>query len=96
MELRQQPNDLLSFDFDIQERMVIYSMCQNPTLKAYIQSQRTHYVTNHILKPLDSFQLGDTGSSFGLDEAYLKGALDAFNELLSYSNPAPPEEETND
>ena len=67
-------------------------MSLNPTLRAYIQSQRTHYVTNHILKPLESFQLGEPGANFGLDEAYLKGALDAFNELLSYSNPAPEDE----
>ncbi len=92
MELRQQPNDLLSFDFTEEEKRVIYSMSVNPTLRAYLQSQRTHYVTNHILRPLDSFQLGDPKSNFALDEAYLKGALDAFNELLSYQNPAPEEQ----
>ena len=92
MELRQKPNDLLAYDFTEEEKRVIYSMSVNPTLRAYLQSQRTHYVTNHILKPLDSFQLGDASTSFALDEAYLKGALDAFNELLSYQNPAPPKE----
>jgi len=59
-----------------------------------MQSKRTHYVENHILKPLDAFQVGDTQLNFLLDEAYLKGALDAFNEILNYTDaPREPEEQ---
>lgn len=89
MEVRNSPEDIIAYDFDIAERVALTTLCHNPLLTAYIQSQKTHYVRDHMLKPLSSFQLGDIKTNFSLDEAYLKGALDAFNELLTYSYQPP-------
>ena len=85
MEVRNSPLDIIAYDFDMDEKIALNTLCHHPLLSAFIQSQKTHYVRDHMLKPLSSFQLGDIKTNFSLDEAYLKGALDAFNELLTYS-----------
>ena len=92
MEVRQQPDDLIAYDFNLKEKIALDTLFKGDLIRRFIQSKRTHYVTSHILKPLESFQLGNVQANFMLDEAYLKGALDAFNEILAYSD-APRETE---
>lgn len=86
MEVRQQPDDLISYDFDLQEKIALNTLFKGDLIRRFIQSKRTHYVSSHILKPLEAFQLGNVQANFMLDEAYLKGVLDAFNEILAYSD----------
>ncbi len=96
MEVRQQDSDLLAYDFNLEDKRALHTLFSSPVVRAYIQSMKTHYINNHILKPLEAFQVGNVQSNFMLDEAYLRGALDAFSEILGYAAPPTLEDESNE
>ena len=85
MEVRKDNLDLVGYTFSLEELVIIKSAFENSTIRAYIQTQRTNYVTNHILTPLLNYQERgpDTKLNMALDEAYLKGALDLCTDLLT-------------
>ena len=85
MEVRKDSLDLVGYTFTLPELVIVKSAFENSTIRAYIQTQRTNYVTEHILTPLLIYQERgpDTKLNMALDEAYLKGALDMCSDLLA-------------
>lgn len=85
MRHRQDNDDLVGYIFDLDEMVVIKSALDNKMVKAYIQTQRSNAITEHLMTPLSTLQAKglDIGRTVIMEEAYLKGILDFAATLLT-------------
>lgn len=88
MEVRKDNLDLVGYTFSLEELVIIKSAFENSAVRAFIQTKRTNYVTEHILTPLLDYQERgpDIKLNMALNEAYLKGAIDMCTDLLDSIN----------
>ena len=84
MEIRADNADLIGYTFNLEELVIIKSAFENSTIRAYIQTHRTNFVTQHLMTPLLEVQSKGQDFQFNmaLEEAYLKGVLDMCATLL--------------
>ena len=84
MEVRAGDEDLIGYTFNLEELALIKAALDNSHVKAYIKTQKTNFVTQHIMIPLLDIQAKGLNFKFNmaLEEAYLKGALDMAATLL--------------
>ena len=85
MRHREDKDDIVGYHFDMEEMVVLKTALDNSIVRAYIQTLRTNYITEHVLTPLLDYQQRgpNVRLNIALNEAYLKGAVDFATDLLS-------------
>jgi len=85
---RQAKEDLIGYTFDLEELVVIKAALDNKIVKAFIQTARANYITEHLMTPLSTLQAKglDIDRTIALEEAYLKGIMDLAATLLQSIN----------
>lgn len=85
MKHRQANEDLVGYTFDLEELVVVKSALDNSIVRAFIQTERTNYITEHLMTPLSTLQAKgiDIDRTVALEEAYLKGVMDFAATLLT-------------
>jgi hypothetical protein len=88
MRPRDSKLDLIGYTFDLDELVIIKSALDNTAVRAFIQTARTNYITEHLMTPLSTLQAKglDMGQTTALEEAYLKGVMDFAASLLESIN----------
>ena len=88
MRVRDSQHDLIGYQFSLEELTVLKAALENSIVQAYIQTQKTNFVTEHVLTPLLDYQQRgpNVRLNMALNEAYLKGAIDFATELLNGIN----------
>ncbi len=88
MRHRQANEDLVGYTFDLEEMVVIKSALDNNMVRAYIQTQRSNAITEHLMTPLSTLQAKglDIDRTVIMEEAYLKGVMDLAATLLTTIN----------
>ncbi len=85
MNPRDTKEHVIGYTFNLEELVIVKSAMENNTIKAYIQTLKANYITEHIMTPLLDYQGRgpDIKLNMALNEAYLKGAIDFATELLN-------------
>jgi len=84
MEIRAGDADLIGYIFSLEDMVIIKGALNNTHVKAFIQTHKTNFITQHLMTPLLDIQSKGPNFEFNmaLEEAYLKGVLDLAAALL--------------
>ncbi len=84
MEVRAGDTDIIGYTFNLEELALVKGALGNSVVKAYIQTHRTNFITQHLMTSI--LEIQSKGSDFqfnmALEEAYLKGIMDMTAALL--------------
>lgn len=84
MEIRADSTDLVGYTFSLEDMAIIKGALNNTHVRAFIQTHKVNFITQHVMTPLLEIQSKGPNFKFNmaLEEAYLKGVLDLAATLL--------------